>query len=148
VAFTKVLTMYQLCIVISYSNSPFPHSAVSPPTPIHGIVTVGIIIALTCMCTHFLHCIHPPTLFPHHLPLPVVLFPSRNYKGGLEPCSLYQVTNAWIQISYLVMAVGYSKVILRSMFSYLNLSFFSSLSRPSPFSSFQCITVSTPQVQV
>jgi hypothetical protein len=65
VAFTKVLTMYQLYHTWIHH---FHHSP-SSPFPIHGIVTI-VIIAFTYRCTHFLHHIHPSTLFPHHLFLP------------------------------------------------------------------------------
>jgi hypothetical protein len=33
------------------------------PSPIPGTVSIGIIFAFTYMCTHYLHCIHPPTPF-------------------------------------------------------------------------------------
>jgi hypothetical protein len=42
----------------------------SPLPPVPGTVSTGIIFAFACMCTHFLHLIHPPTPFPHHLPTP------------------------------------------------------------------------------
>jgi hypothetical protein len=35
------------------------------PSPIPGIVSTGIIIPFTYMCTQYLYYIHPPTLFPY-----------------------------------------------------------------------------------
>jgi hypothetical protein len=50
---------------ISYLNSPTSMAPFIPPPPIHGIVKTGIIIAFTCMCTHFSHFTNlhllPPT---------------------------------------------------------------------------------------
>jgi hypothetical protein len=37
------------------------------PPPIPETVSAGIIFAFTYMCTHFLHHVHPPISFPHHL---------------------------------------------------------------------------------
>jgi hypothetical protein len=44
-AFTKVLTMYQLYL-LEFTPSITPLYA---PSPIHGIITTGIIIAFICM---------------------------------------------------------------------------------------------------
>jgi hypothetical protein len=72
VAFTKVLTMYQL------EFNPFTAllypSFLSPLSPIPRTVSAGIIFAFTYMYTQFLQHIHPPTPFSHHLPL--ILVPS------------------------------------------------------------------------
>jgi hypothetical protein len=57
---------------ISYLNSPSPLLTFIPPTQTHGIVTTGIIAAIACMCTHFLHYLYPPTPFPCHPSLPLV----------------------------------------------------------------------------
>jgi hypothetical protein len=65
VAFTKVLSMYQIYYTWIYS---LHHSPLSTPPLIPGIVSTGTIFAFTDMCTHILHHIHPPTLFPCHLP--------------------------------------------------------------------------------
>jgi hypothetical protein len=46
------------------------HSPLSCPPTIPGIV-----FPFTYMCTQYSHCIHPPTPFPHHLPLPLVPTP-------------------------------------------------------------------------
>jgi hypothetical protein len=49
-----------------------------PHLPIPGIVSTGLIFPLIYMCTQYLHHIHPPTLFLHLLPFPLVpTFPSR-----------------------------------------------------------------------
>jgi hypothetical protein len=61
---TKVLD----ASTISYLNSPLFCSLLSLPSLIHGILTRGIIITFTCMCTHFLHYIHPPSNFPCYFP--------------------------------------------------------------------------------
>jgi hypothetical protein len=55
---------------ISYLNSPFHQAPLFPSLPIHGTVWTGIITA--CMYLYFLHRIHSPTPFPHHLPLLLV----------------------------------------------------------------------------
>jgi hypothetical protein len=57
---------------ISYLNSPSPLLTFIPPTQTHGIVTTGIIAAIACMCTHFLHYLYPPTPFPCHPSFPLV----------------------------------------------------------------------------
>jgi hypothetical protein len=62
--------------------------SLSPPSPIHGIVTTGIIIAITNICVHFLHCIHPPTLFSQHLPPPTSATPPHWARPVLPSCSL------------------------------------------------------------
>jgi hypothetical protein len=55
---------------ISYLNSPFPPlSFILPTAPLFLKVSAGIVFAFTYLCTQFLHCIHPPTPFPRHLPL-------------------------------------------------------------------------------
>jgi hypothetical protein len=50
---------------------PLHHSPLSP-YPIPGIVSTGLIFPFTYMCTQYLRHIHPPTLFPHILPLLLV----------------------------------------------------------------------------
>jgi hypothetical protein len=67
VAFTKVLTMYQIYHTWIH---PFYSSPLSPPIP--GIVSTGINFAFMDMCTHILHHIDPPTYFLYHHPLPLV----------------------------------------------------------------------------
>jgi hypothetical protein len=52
VAFTKVLTMYQLYHCIYPSTTPL----YIPTFLIPGTVSTGIILAFTYMWTHFLHC--------------------------------------------------------------------------------------------
>jgi hypothetical protein len=47
-------------------NSPFI-ILLYPPPPFPGVVATGFIVAFTNMCAHYLHHIHPPTPFPHHL---------------------------------------------------------------------------------
>jgi hypothetical protein len=43
-------------------NSTPPPLSFTAPFP--GTVSTSFIFAFTYMCTHFLHCIHPPTSFP------------------------------------------------------------------------------------
>jgi hypothetical protein len=66
VAFTWVLTMYQIYHTWIH---PLYSSLLSSSLLIPGIVSTGIIFAFTHICTRFLHHIHPPTPFCHHLPL-------------------------------------------------------------------------------
>jgi hypothetical protein len=49
VAFTKVLTMYQL---YHTGIHPFCHLPLSSLPLIHETVSTGIVFALTCRCTH------------------------------------------------------------------------------------------------
>jgi hypothetical protein len=65
VAFTKVLTIYQIYNIWTH---PIHCSHLPPPPPNLRIVSVGIIFAFTYMYTQFLYHIHPPTPFPQHLP--------------------------------------------------------------------------------
>jgi hypothetical protein len=44
------------------------HLYLPPPPQITGLVSTGIIFALTCMCTHVLHHVHPSTHFQGHPP--------------------------------------------------------------------------------
>jgi hypothetical protein len=67
VAFTKVLTMYQLYRTWIH---PFYHFPLFPVLLINGRISTGIIFSFTCIYTHFLHWIHPLTPFPHNLPAP------------------------------------------------------------------------------
>jgi hypothetical protein len=67
VAFTKVLTMYQ---IYQIGIHPLHCSALSPPIP--GRVSAGIIFASTYMCSQNLNRPHPPTPFPVTFPLPLV----------------------------------------------------------------------------
>jgi hypothetical protein len=65
VAFTQVLTMYQ----IYYINSPpQPFSFIPTPTLISTVVSTGIIFAFTCMCTHFIAPYSPSYPFAQYLP--------------------------------------------------------------------------------
>jgi hypothetical protein len=73
VAFTKVLTMYQLFHTWIH---PFLHSGVSPTPPIHGTVSTGTIFAFTCMCTHILNHIYSPK------PLSLPSLPSSCFYGS------------------------------------------------------------------
>jgi hypothetical protein len=57
VAFTKVLSMYQ---VYHTWIHPLHHCLLSLPTHIPGMVSIGIMFAFTYMCTQYLHHIHPP----------------------------------------------------------------------------------------
>jgi hypothetical protein len=62
--YTKVLIIRQIYHTWIY---PFHCSPLSP-FPSSETVSTGIIFTVSYMCTHFLHCIHPPTPFPCHLP--------------------------------------------------------------------------------
>jgi hypothetical protein len=64
VAFTKVLLIYQIYYTWIH---PLHHSPLSPPPPIPGTVSTGLIFPYTHMCTQYLHHIHPLTLSPPHL---------------------------------------------------------------------------------
>jgi hypothetical protein len=55
---------------------PLHCSPLFSPHLTYGIVTTGIFIAITYMCTHFLDCIHPPNPFPQQLPAPTGASPS------------------------------------------------------------------------
>jgi hypothetical protein len=48
------------------------HCSFIPYPLFAGPVSTGIIFAFTYMCIHYLHHIHPPTLFPTTSPLPPV----------------------------------------------------------------------------
>jgi hypothetical protein len=73
VAFTKVI--YQ----IYHSLIHLPHhSPLSPPPPIPGTVSTGLIFPFTYMCTQYLHHIHPPTPFPFLLLPPPHLLNKQN----------------------------------------------------------------------
>jgi hypothetical protein len=61
VAFTKVLIIYQIYHTWIHS---LHHSSLSPPL-IPEIVSKGIMFPFTCMCTQYLHPVHPPIPFPH-----------------------------------------------------------------------------------
>jgi hypothetical protein len=66
VAFTKVLTMYQ--IYHSWIH-PLHHSLLSPyPHSWNSFNRYHF--PFTCMCTQYLHHIHPPSPFPHLLTHP------------------------------------------------------------------------------
>jgi hypothetical protein len=55
---------------ISYLNSPPPLlSFISPPL-IPETVSTDVVFAFTYMYTHYLHHVHPPTLFPAPSPPP------------------------------------------------------------------------------
>jgi hypothetical protein len=64
VAFTKILTLYQIYHPLHYSPSYN-----CPPFP--GIVSTDIIFPFTYMHTQDLHHVHPPPV-PHLLPFPLV----------------------------------------------------------------------------
>jgi hypothetical protein len=51
---------FQCIKYIILEFTPLLHS----PPPISGTVSTSIIFAFTYICTHYLHCTHPPTLFP------------------------------------------------------------------------------------
>jgi hypothetical protein len=70
---------------ISYLNSPLHHSPLFPPLPIPGIVATVLIFPFTCMCTQYLHPIHPSRPCLHILPLPLVLTPQTEH--GPSSCS-------------------------------------------------------------
>jgi hypothetical protein len=62
-----ILTYTEFLQFIKYIILEFiPSTALlyPPSLPMPGIVSTSIIFAFTYMCTHFLHCIHPPTPFP------------------------------------------------------------------------------------
>jgi hypothetical protein len=61
VAFTKILTIYQIYRTGIHS---LYHSSSSPSPLIPGKVSTGIIFPFTSRCVHH---IHPPSLFPHLL---------------------------------------------------------------------------------
>jgi hypothetical protein len=63
-------------IILEFSHPP-PTALLYPPPPhpIPGTVSKGIIFSFAYMCTYFLHCIHPPTTFPRHLPYPTSINP-------------------------------------------------------------------------
>jgi hypothetical protein len=84
VAFTKVLTLHQLYHTWIHTFYHFPLSL----SAVHGTISTGIIFAFTCMCTHFLHHIHCPTPFLHHLPPPTGANPSPWAGPVLPTCSL------------------------------------------------------------
>jgi hypothetical protein len=56
---------------MSYLNSPL-HCSPSLPHSWNSFNRYHQ-ITFTCLCTHFLHWIHPPTPFPHHFPHPTRL---------------------------------------------------------------------------
>jgi hypothetical protein len=56
--------MYQIYLEFTPFTAPF-----NSHSPIYEIVITVIIVAFTCICTYFLHHIHPPISFPHHLPV-------------------------------------------------------------------------------
>jgi hypothetical protein len=60
---------------ITLEFTPFYHCSLFLPPAIPGIVSVGIIFAFTYKCTQYLYHIHPPTHFPHFLPLPTGINP-------------------------------------------------------------------------
>jgi hypothetical protein len=66
------------------SSSPPLLSFILPPSP---IVSTGIIFALTYMCTHFFHRIHPPTSFSHHSLFPSLYQPPLTIGPVLPFCS-------------------------------------------------------------
>jgi hypothetical protein len=68
VAFTKVLTIYQI-----YHTWIHPFH-LSPPIP--RVVSTDTIFSFTHMCTQYVHHIHPPSPFPHLFPLPLVSLPA------------------------------------------------------------------------
>jgi hypothetical protein len=69
VAFTEVLKIYQIYHIWIH---PLHHSPSSPPTPISGIVSTGLIFHLHT-CVHSICTIFTPRLpFPHLLPPPPV----------------------------------------------------------------------------
>jgi hypothetical protein len=55
-------------IILEFTPSTSLLFPLTPPVP--GMVSTGIICAFTCMCTHFLYCIHRPTHFPCHPSFP------------------------------------------------------------------------------
>jgi hypothetical protein len=67
VAFTKVLTVYQIYHTWIYL---LHHSPLSPFPTIPGIVSKGIIFPFIYICTQYLHYIHPSTPFPYLFPPP------------------------------------------------------------------------------
>jgi hypothetical protein len=74
VAFRKTLIMYQMfCSWIH----PLHHSPPSSSSPIPRTVSTSITFPFTYMCTQYLHHIHPPSPFPHLLPLSHWYKPSR-----------------------------------------------------------------------
>jgi hypothetical protein len=80
---------------ITYSNSPRPpRTLLCPPLPIPGMVSTGLIFPFTSMCTQYLHHSHPPTPFPHLLPLCTDNHPSPPTHPG-RTCSVLRETFAW-----------------------------------------------------
>jgi hypothetical protein len=69
VAFTKVLTIYQIYHTWVHH---FHYSSSCPPPPTPGIVSTDIIFPFTYMYLQYLHHIHPPSPFPHSFPLLLV----------------------------------------------------------------------------
>jgi hypothetical protein len=67
VAFTKVLTIYQVCHSCIH---PPHHSPLPPPSPIPAIGSTGLIFPFTYVCTHIyttFTLLHPfPTFPPSH----------------------------------------------------------------------------------
>jgi hypothetical protein len=82
VEFTKILTMY----LIYHSWIHLLHHSPLFPSPTPGIVSTGVIFPLTFMCIQYFHHIHPPTTFPHILPL--LLVPTPQTGPVLPSCSL------------------------------------------------------------
>jgi hypothetical protein len=66
--------------------TPSNHSPLSFPPTIPGIVLISLIFPFTCMCTQYLHHIHPLWPYPHLLPLPLV--PSPNPTLADKTCSV------------------------------------------------------------
>jgi hypothetical protein len=70
VAFTKVLTLYQIYHTLIH---PLHHSPLTSTPLIPEIASTGLTFPFTYMCTQYFLCyIHPPTSFSHMLPLPLV----------------------------------------------------------------------------
>jgi hypothetical protein len=60
---------------ITFEFTP-PLLSFIPPPLVPVTVSTSIIFAFTYMYTNYFHCIHPPVLFPYHLPLPLVPTPT------------------------------------------------------------------------
>jgi hypothetical protein len=70
VTFTKVLTTYLKFTPSTIFLYPLP--------PILRTGSTGLICPSSYMSTYYLHHIHPPTLFPYILPLPLVPTPRQD----------------------------------------------------------------------
>jgi hypothetical protein len=70
---------YIKCSILEFTS--LHHSPLSSPTPILGVVSTGLILPFTYMCTQYLHGTHPPNSFLTHTP---TLVSSRYWQSFVE----------------------------------------------------------------